>query len=269
MKLLTTNRHHITPQPPSPQPNHFNPPPTSLLTLPSRQTPPDPKRPIWVDFYIHSSNPHPQPAGPDDNQTKFTSELNTRLRTLDVTLSDGPGRRNTLGLVEIPAVALQVSSPSPGDGGALRLIPPPISRRDWACAVEMYLLATTLNGLASGDPSLNLMMHEAVTQLGRLRDPSLLRESFGELLLYLGEGNLCLAYADEAVAARMEDSTATTVGDDADDDGHETDVSRPTDVDPGFMALMMAFLEENFFQMAEDYDRVLLQEGRARRAGLR
>ncbi|POS75565.1 hypothetical protein DHEL01_v206047 [Diaporthe helianthi] len=219
--------HYITPWRCTSRSGLFNPPLTSLMSLPSRRSR-GPQRPVWVDFYIHST---PPPSG--DPLARFQSEIMSRLRILDPQLGNGPGGHNTLGLAETPA----------GDAS------PTISLHDWACAIELFATCTTLNGIRAPGHKL---LQDAVTLNGILGEdePGLRRDNFEELLRYITE-NLRLSFVDDAVAARLKAALGRPVG---------MIPSRPCLVAPGFLEVMLAFLAKKCELMAADQRRMFLQD---------
>lgn len=102
----------------------YVPPPTSLMTNPSTRS--DDRRPLWVEFQIHS----PSSSLTD---TSLTSEVNQQLQRLDSMLGNGPDGHNTLHLTEVPA-----STPSLTATLA-------IDKRDFVCVAELSILVSTLN----------------------------------------------------------------------------------------------------------------------------
>lgn len=150
------NRYHATSPRVDVKPGEFVAPTTSLMSFPSTRSH-DERRPVWIDFHIHSA-----PAATNF----YTSELNEVLKRLGTKLGDGPDGKNTLRLDEIPGSA-------PDVGTYLT-----VSRQDWACAIEMSLLLLELNG-----PSKKVQT--VATYCGR--SPSIMLESYEALLRYLAE----------------------------------------------------------------------------------
>lgn len=139
----------------------YSPPPTSLMTNPSTRS--DDRRPLWVEFQIHS------PSSSSATDTSLTTEVNQQLRRLDSMLSNGPEGHNTLHLAEVPA------STCPHLTGALA-----IDKRDFVCVAELSILVSTLN-----TPS-NLVAN-IVTRFGTVGedDRAVLRGNYTDLLCYL------------------------------------------------------------------------------------
>lgn len=155
------NRYHATSPRVDVNPGEFVAPTTSLMTFPSTRSH-DERRPVWMDFHIHSVPPPPPDA------ILYACELNEVLKRLDTKLGDGPEGKNTLRLGEIPGSA-------PDVGTYLT-----VSRQDWACAIEMSLLLLELKG-----PSHKVQL--VATHCGEVDSPSIMLESYEALLRYLAE----------------------------------------------------------------------------------
>lgn len=181
-------------------PGEFVAPTTSLMTFPSTRSH-DERRPVWIDFHIHSA-----PAATN----LYTSELNEVLKRLDTKLGNGPDGKNTLRLGEIPG-----SAPDAG----MHLT---VSRQDWACAIEMSLLLLELNG-----PSKRVQT--VATYDGEVDSPSIMLESYEALLRYLAEKLYFNFLGDVDI-----DSEVRRIA-------RRDYICRPPWVEPGFSVLMQKF----------------------------
>lgn len=197
------NRYHATSPRVDVNLGEFVAPTTSLMTLPSTRSH-DERRPVWVDFHIHSA-----PAA----TTFYTSELNEVLKRLDTKLGDGPDGKNTLRLGEIPGSA-------PDAGTYLT-----VSRQDWACAIEMSLLLLELNG-----PSKKVQT--VATYDGEVDSPSIMLESYEALLRYLAEKLYFNFLGDVDL-----DSEVRRIA-------RRDYICRPPWVEPGFWMLMEKFASD-------------------------